>query len=329
MKHFLLYNLLLFILFGCTDKCENENIISENIEVKAFRFDQKIRNARSENDVKTIFNEAPAFEEFFLKHHFPSQGILYKEMYKLGSNQDIEVLFNEVDKKYADFSDVEKELSTLFRRVKYYYPEFKAPQIVTFVSGFGGYDLVVSEGLIIIGLDYFLGEKAKFKPNDFPAYILKHYEKENITSKIAYFIAQRYAEENLKDDSMLAQMIFHGKVYEFTKTMMPCAPDSLIVEYSKEDLELSSQLDGFTWSFFQKNKLFFTTDNTIITKYIDNRPHTLEIGEKCPGRIGRWMGYEIVKSYVDNNDVSIQELMKTNDANLIFNKSKYKPQNQL
>jgi len=329
MKHFLLYIIPLFILISCTDTCDDTNIISEKLEVKAFRFDQKIRKSESEGDVKAIFTEIPAFEAFFLKHQFPSQDILYKEMYKLGSNKDIQVLFDEIDKKYTDFSEVEKELSLLFRRVKFYYPEFNTPQVVTFASGFGGYDLVMSKDLIIIGLDYFLGKDAKFKPNDFPEYILKHYEKENITSKIAYFIAQRYAEENLKDDSMLAQMIFHGKVYEFTKTMMPCAADSIILEYSNEDLELSSKLDGFTWSHFQKNKLFFTSDNTIITKYIDNRPHTLEIGEKCPGRIGRWLGYELVKSYVDNNNVSIQELMKTNDAKLIFNKSKYKPQNQL
>ncbi len=329
MKHFLLYIIPLFILMGCNNDCNKTNIVPEEIEVKAFRFDQKIRKASSIADVKAIFTEVPAFEEFFLKHQFPSQEILYKEMYKLGSNEGIEVLFEEVDKKYADFSSVESDLSLLFRRVKYYYPEFKIPQIVTIASGFGGYDLVVSEELIIVGLDYFLGKNAKFKPNDFPGYILKYYEKENITSKIAYFIAQRYAEENLKDDSMLAQMIFHGKVYEFTKTVMPCTADSIIVEYSNEDLELAAQLDGFTWAHFQKNRLFYTTDNTIIIKYIDNRPATLEIGEQCPGRIGRWMGYEIVKSYVDNNGVSIQELMKTNDAKLIFNKSKYKPQNQL
>lgn len=276
-----------------------------------------------------MFEESPQFENFFLKHHFPSKDILYKEMYKLGSNPEIGVLFDEVDEKYANFFDVEEELATLFRRVKYYYPDFKAPEIVTFVSGFGGYDLVVSEDLIVIGLDYFLGRKAKFRPNDFPDYMLKHYEKENIASKIAYFIAQRYAEENLKDDSMLAQMIFHGKVYHFTKTVMPCTSDSIVVEYSEKDLETSSKLDGFVWNHFQKNQLFYTTDHTIITKYIDNRPHTVEIAEKCPGRIGRWLGYEIVKSYVDNNEVLLQDLMKTNDARLIFNKSKYKPQNQL
>ena len=108
MKHFLLYIAPLFILFSCTDNCKDTNIVPENIEVKAFRFDQKIRSVTSETEVKAIFNEVPAFEEFFLKQQFPSQEILYKEMYKLGSNKDIKVLFDDIDKKYADFSSVEK-----------------------------------------------------------------------------------------------------------------------------------------------------------------------------------------------------------------------------
>lgn len=329
MKHFLLYLPAIFILYGCTESCDNENIISEKIEVKAFRFEQKIRSVTNTDDVKAIFDQNTEFENFFLQHHYPSKEILYKEMYKLGTSPEIQVLFDEVNKKYQDFSEIESELATMFRRVKFYYPDFKIPKIVTFASGFGGYDLVVNKDLIIIGLDYFLGHNAKFKPNDFPEYILKHYEKENISTKIAYFIAQRYSEENLQDNTMLAQMIFHGKVYHFTKTMLPCTNDSLIIEYSADDLEKSALLDGFTWNHFQKNQLFYTTDNTIIIKYIDFRPHTLEIGEKCPGRIGRWLGYEIVKSYAENNNVSIQDLMKTQDAKLIFNKSKYKPQNQL
>lgn len=329
MKRFILYSIAVFTFFACKETCHDEHLVAEKLEVNAFRFDQEIRKAKSVDEVKKVFEQCPEFEHFFLQHHFPDKAILYSEMLKLGTSPEIGVLFDEVNKKYGDFKEVEEELSLLFRRVQYYYPDFEVPKVVTFVSGLGGYDLVVNEKLIIIGLDYFLGKEAKFRPNDFPEYILKHYEPQNIASKICYFIAQRYANENLEDFTMLAQMVFHGKVYAFTKTMMPCTADSIVLEYSETDLKMSSDLDGLTWAHFQQNQLFYSSDHTIITKYIDNRPHTLEIGDKCPGRIGRWLGYEIVKSYSAKNEVSIQELMDTQDAKLIFTKSKYKPKNQL
>jgi hypothetical protein len=46
--------------------------------------------------------------------------------------------------------------------------------------------------------------------------------------------------------------------------------------------------------------------------------------ELSPGRIGVWMGWQIVNSYMKHNDVSLQELLKI-DEDIIFTKSKYKP----
>ena len=43
-----------------------------------------------------------------------------------------------------------------------------------------------------------------------------------------------------------------------------------------------------------------------------------------PGKIGVWIGWQIVRSYMKHNDVSLQELLKIDESDL-FNKSKYKP----
>ena len=56
------------------------------------------------------------------------------------------------------------------------------------------------------------------------------------------------------------------------------------------------------------------------------RPKTLEIGDKCPGRIGEWLGWEIVKKYAEGQNVPLHTLMENPDAQRIFMQSKYKPQ---
>jgi len=41
-------------------------------------------------------------------------------------------------------------------------------------------------------------------------------------------------------------------------------------------------------------------------------------------RIGQYMGYRIVSTFMENNDVSLQQLMEI-DSKTIFEKSRFKP----
>ena len=60
--------------------------------------------------------------------------------------------------------------------------------------------------------------------------------------------------------------------------------------------------------------------------YVEERPSIPEIGNKCPGRIGQWLGWKIVKAYMKNNpDVSLADLMAEKDAKKIFDHSRFKP----
>ena len=46
--------------------------------------------------------------------------------------------------------------------------------------------------------------------------------------------------------------------------------------------------------------------------------------DESPGRVGVWIGWQIVRSYMKNNNVTLQELF-AKDAKEIFDNSKYKP----
>jgi uncharacterized protein YjaZ len=53
----------------------------------------------------------------------------------------------------------------------------------------------------------------------------------------------------------------------------------------------------------------------------------LEIDNESPGRIGTWIGWQIVRSFMTNNEVSLQQMLKM-DAKELFDKSKYKPKKE-
>ena len=50
----------------------------------------------------------------------------------------------------------------------------------------------------------------------------------------------------------------------------------------------------------------------------------LELDNESPGRLGQYIGWQIVRAYANNNEVSFQDIL-TKKAEDIFNDSKFKP----
>jgi gliding motility-associated lipoprotein GldB len=233
-------------------------------------------------------------------------------------------LYNEVKIFFEDIDDIKSDLEKAFAGIKFHYPNYKIPEVYTFVSGFGS-DLIVTEDVIVIGLDYFLPSDHRFQPVDLPYYITKRYNKAHLVPTIVTAISSQFNETKLSDRSLLAEMIYYGKSYHFTKTILPCTPDELIIGYETEEVIGSYANEEMIWGHFIENELLFETNPFEIRKYTGEAPFTDVISPDAPGRIGRWLGWNIVDDYRINNDLSLQEVMKQADARLIFKNSGYKP----
>ena len=51
---------------------------------------------------------------------------------------------------------------------------------------------------------------------------------------------------------------------------------------------------------------------------MSERPSTYEISPQVPGRIGRWLGWKIVSSYMDQNQITLEELLLEVDFKKYF-----------
>ena len=84
--------------------------------------------------------------------------------------------------------------------------------------------------------------------------------------------------------------------------------------------------EGLIWYRFVEDQVLYETNHQVKQKYIDERPKTVEVGEKCPGRIGTWVGWQIVNSYrARYPEITIPQLMAMPSADKIFKESRYKP----
>jgi hypothetical protein len=317
-------------LFSCNsgeESCIDAPSITETVPVVIERLESRLFAATNPGEVLQFMQNYPILtKEFLGANQYPSNTILARELFKVIKNPYTDSLRMQTNDYFGDMGDLKLEFGKAFSYIKHYYPNFKPPLIQTLVTGFGSSEMYVSEDRIIIGLDFYLGPNGKYRPQGIPLYILKRYDKPYIVPATILLYADRFLKENPEDNTMAADMIYYGKKYFFAKNMMPCTPDSLLIWYDGKELDNVEENRNLLWYHFLENELLYETNHIVKQKYMDERPNITEIGSQCPGRVGAWIGWDIIREYHDrNSNVSLQELMANPDAQEILNQAKYNP----
>ena len=312
----------LWLLTSCT----------KNEEVTVVRLDQQLFSQKSPEGVRAWLNQNPTIAQlYFNANEAGNDTSTVRQLTNRINNPALNQFNVQIQSQFGDLADLRKQLSEAFTNIKKAFPDFRSPKIVTVVTGFMGPDLVVTDSLVVIGLDYFVGANAKFLPpkDEFPQYILRRYDKDHLASAIIFAISDKYNATNRTDQTLLADMIYYGKGYVFTKTMLPEAADSLVIGYTDKQLTQTFNAQDIVWAHFIDNQLLYQTNPAIKQRYLNERPYTAEIGQGCPGAIARWLGWRIVGRYRDeHSNVSITDLMRNSDAQQIFEQSGYKGQTE-
>lgn len=250
---------------------------------------------------------------------------LVDRLYTMVHDTAMHDLYQEVQRVFGDFTEVQHELEQAFRYLCYYYPAFEVPQVATFMTGMGS-DLYVSNDLVVIGLDFFLGEGARYRPANLPQYILRTYQPSYIVPKIVLLLAQRFNAVDDADQTLLADMLYYGKAYYFTQAVLSDVPERIIMGYTAAQLADTKKHQGIVWEHFIEHGLLYETNHLLKARYVGNRPFTAEIGASCPGNIGGWLGWEIIKQYMQANaQVTLPALMGNAHAQELFIQAKYRP----
>jgi hypothetical protein len=321
---FSIFSLLLlgvFFVFSCQFNTKPKEIQIEHIENELFM-------AKSEKDVLKLIDKYPFLRLYFTDSTGSSMDTaIAAQLYANVSNEALKGFKGELEMYFGPMTDIAQQLNEAFTAIEQSYPDFKRPRVATIVTGFFGRDLYVSDSLVVIGLDFYGGPKARFRPNDLFNYQLIRYDKPYIIPQILLTVATKYNKKDPQDLSLLADMIHDGKSYEFVKHIAPATADSLIIGYTQAQLDdvYASQQD--VWGYFLDRKLLFQTRDSEKQKFIGERPITVEISQYCPGRIGSWVGWRIVSRYLQENPkVTLTELMRNTKSQQMLADSRYKGQ---
>ncbi len=316
-------------LFSCSsNSCDNAPDVSDiRVDVSITRLDQALFNAASQEEIAAFLDKYPLVAEHFMNaSQYPDDSVLVDQIYQILDNPAIDTLYQQTQETFEDLGWLESEFEQAFRYIKHYYPGFEPPKVYAAFSALGsfGLDLFVNDEIIVISLEHFIGEDARFRPQVYD-YILSRYRSEYIVPNCVLLLSNRWNETDPQDNTLLAEMIYYGKSYYFTDKVMPCLPDTTLAAYSSDELQIAEESAQLVWAHFINRELLYETSHIVKPRYVGERPYVAEINAKIPGRIGRWMGWQIVEDFAEKTDASLQQVMATGDVQEIFTRAKYKP----
>ena len=317
MRYYFLFFVLLLFLNSCQKEVKN-NIDTSNIEVEFMinRFEQDFYDHGGEN-LEELKNKYPLL--------FPDNTPDSIWMAKI-NDRDEQELYSETQKLYSSFSDIESELRSLFQHVTYYNPLFNTPDIITGLSNIDyDYRVIYNQELVFISLDVYLGSTHPFY-GDFPSYIKQNNVRERIIVDVASAIVDSQIKP-LTNRSFLAKMIHEGKKLYLLELYLPLKSEAVRIGYNKIKYDWALTNEEQVWKYFIENNLLYSTDTKLNKRFLEDAPFSkfyISEDKNSPGRIGQWIGMQIVRSFMANNDVSLSDLLLKNEEE-IFKKSKYKP----
>ncbi len=317
MKKYLVLLLLGIVLVSCNNESKVEKDIEKiPIDVEIVRFDKAFANA-TPADLPKLKTEFPSF--------FPKQyndSIWVEKLTDTLQNQ----LEDEVLKTFADDSKLEDVLVPLFQHIKYYFPQFSTPLVVVTTSDVDYRNKVIlADSMLVLGLDNYLGAEHYFYEG-----IERYIAKEMKPTQIGPDVAEKYARQYIKipnTRSFLAQIIYFGKELYLMDLWLPNTSDADKIGYTEEEYKWAEENEEYMWRYLIEKELLYSTDPKLAARFVNPAPFSkfyLEIDNESPGMLGRYLGWKIVRAYMENNATDVQQLMVL-EADEIFTNSKYKP----
>ncbi len=317
MKKYL-FIFCLIILVGCEDENKLEEEIAQiPMDVTITRFDKIFAKA----ELKDLPKLKKEYSLFFPKQVPDS---IWEQRFTDTIQEQLNV---ETEKIFPDNKKLEETIRPLFQHFKYYFPRFKSPQIYTISSDVDYQNKVIAaDSLMVISIANYLGEDHYFYEG------ISGFISENLKpSRLGPDIADVYARQLIsqpKSRTFLAKMMYYGKALYLVDLVSPTSTEAEKIGYTEDQILWTKENEIYMWRYFIENELLYSTDEELPGRFLNPAPFSkfyLEIDNDSPGRLGRYMGWQIVRAYMGRNpEVTLEELLKK-PADEIYIQSKYKP----
>lgn len=323
------FRCLLFfgILISSLQSCEKEYSQRWNVQPKDVQQVSVIDISKEFYDPKIDFKEFKGNYDWFLSTNVSD------EIYQKKRTDTLEINIYNQAIKVNNIEKLQKNLANLFGQIRAYYPEFQDPKVFVFSSATELYTdpilFVPQENFLFIDLSAFLGEKNEYYKG-IDQYIRSTMNPDDLIPRVSMIFAESFCGNPPTQGKFIDQLVYNGKVMVLQDAFLSNISDAKKISYTQKQEEWAKANEFNVWNYFVENDLIFSDDPKLVERFISPGPFSkfyTEIDNKSSPKIGVWIGRQICRKYlIENNKISLNDFLSMN-ATEIFNESRYNPKN--
>jgi len=320
---------LLVIACLCCFSCSGNKTDNDSTAFTIIRFDTDLYQYLTKNKSDSVLKNYTAFLNIL------GEGILsigttdstgfYSRLKTFFSDSTLMRVYKDEQEKFSDLTEINKELSKGLTIFLQQFPQIKPPKVYMHVSGFSQ-NVVVTDDILSLSADKYLGSDYPLYQDYFYDYQRQLMSPDRIVPD--YLLGFMMANLPFKgdEDVLLDKMLYEGKLRYILSQLLPDRQAWEWVGYNKEQNDWCIQHESLIWKTILEKRHLFDADYMTTNLYMKEAPHTATLPVESPGRVGVWLGYRIISSYMKNkSNISWQNLMGNVDYKDILKQSKYKP----
>lgn len=338
----------MLLFFSCNNKVNGPDVTGIQVSLEWKRFDKdffSIDSNQTREGIAKLAELYPGFTDLFVNDILGLGKISdSNQLAFTGTKRYLHLnqkLFDTVQLVFRNTKELEASLQKGFQYVKYYFPAYQIPEKVYTVIG--PMDALpplsngepspnfMGTGFIAIGLQFYLGQQfsiyndPEYAAAIVPQFRSRRFSKEYIPADVFKLVIDDLYPDNNTRLPLIERFVEKGKRLYLLKQFLPASNDSLLIGYTGNQMKWCKENERSIYNFFTQQNLLYEIDPSLTQNFLTDGPFTQGMPQESPGNIGAYLGWSIVKSYMEKNrSVSCAEMM-AKPAKEIFSASAYKP----
>ena len=236
--------------------------------------------------------------------------------------------YPDINKRFDRSTQVatEQKLGELSLRLKDNFPATAQYRFYGVVSPFNQ-SIMTVDSAMFIALNHYLGEDYEAYSN-MENYVRRVKTPEHLPYDVAEAaLALAYPYQPDEDSAVLNRLIYEGALINAVLKSID-GNEAEMNGWTDEQYELLKANELVAWRTLIAYEYLYSADPLVADRLIGPAPSTPLLSPDAPGRAGRFIGYALVKSYIENHpDVSDEFLLSPDFYNdpAVLNKSQYSP----
>lgn len=243
---------------------------------------------------------------------------------KYYSNPQLNTIYKDALKEFENLGKYEKELTQMYELARKELNTIKPPFFSVHISGFKENTIYINN-TISLSLDKYMGIHYNGYKGYFKPYQLQQMQPQMIVKDMtkAWLMADYIKTETTSGD-LLSEMVEQGKLLYTLSILLPQYSEQDLMGYTTNEYNWCTNNQKKIWTNIIKQNHLYTTDRHVIHTYFDDAPNNKAFPQSLSGKLGTWIGFQIVKQYARERKQTVKTMIHL-DSRIILKESKFKP----